>query len=98
MSLGAAVGFMSSHSVDFELYTGFLGLMASVGNVPEPYITFIVGACSKLGLALIIDVGSSCQVASRRITWRAAQASGAPQSLLSCLWPESAGEGHGPWA
>ena len=38
MSLDAAVGFVSSHSVDFDLYTGFLGLIvvASVGNVPEP--------------------------------------------------------------
>lgn len=38
-------------------------MVASVGNIPEFYVTLMVAKANKLDLALTIAVGSSCQMA-----------------------------------
>lgn len=50
---------------DMNLSKSFIGLIlvASVGNIPEFYVTLMVAKNNKMDLALTIAVGSSCQMA-----------------------------------
>lgn len=53
------------YAEDMDLSKNFIGLIlvASVGNIPEFYVTLMVARNDKLDLALSIAVGSSCQMA-----------------------------------
>lgn len=53
------------YAADMQLNKSFIGLIlvASVGNIPEFYVTLMVAKNNKLDLALTIAVGSSCQMA-----------------------------------
>lgn len=53
------------YAADMQLSKSFIGLIlvASVGNIPEFYVTLMVARNDKLDLALSIAVGSSCQMA-----------------------------------
>jgi len=53
------------YAEDMNLSKSFIGLIlvASVGNIPEFYVTLMVAKANKLDLALSIAVGSSCQMA-----------------------------------
>lgn len=53
------------YAADMDLNKSFIGLIlvASVGNIPEFYVTLMVAKNNKLDLALTIAVGSSCQMA-----------------------------------
>lgn len=53
------------YAADMNLSKSFIGLIlvASVGNIPEFYVTLMMASNDKLDLALSIAVGSSCQMA-----------------------------------
>lgn len=53
------------YASSMNLNKSFIGLIlvASVGNIPEFYVTLMVAKANKLDLALTIAVGSSCQMA-----------------------------------
>jgi Ca2+:H+ antiporter len=64
-SSDALVDSITEYSKDMSLNRDFIGLIlvASVGNIPEFYVTLMVASANKLDLALTIAVGSSCQMA-----------------------------------
>jgi Ca2+:H+ antiporter len=59
------VGSIQGYSEGMNLSKDFISLIlvASVGNIPEFYVTMMVASAGKLDLALTIAVGSSCQMA-----------------------------------
>jgi len=59
------VASIHGYAQDMALSKAFIGLIlvASVGNIPEFYVTLMVAKNNKLDLALTIAVGSSCQMA-----------------------------------
>jgi len=65
VSSDALVASIQGYSDGMALNKDFIGLIlvASVGNVPEFYVTLQVAYKNKLDLALTIAVGSSCQMA-----------------------------------
>lgn len=65
VSSDALVASIQGYSEGMALNKEFIGLIlvASVGNVPEFYVTLQVAYKNKLDLALTIAVGSSCQMA-----------------------------------
>lgn len=56
---------IQGYAQDMDVSKEFIGLIlvASVGNIPEFYVTLMVAKNDKLDLALSIAVGSSCQMA-----------------------------------
>jgi len=56
---------IQGYAEDMDVSKAFIGLIlvASVGNIPEFYVTMMVARNDKLDLALSIAVGSSCQMA-----------------------------------
>lgn len=59
------VSSIHGYSHEMNLNKSFIGLIlvASIGNIPEFYVTLMVARNNKLDLALTIAVGSSCQMA-----------------------------------
>lgn len=59
------VASIHGYSDEMNLNKAFIGLIlvASIGNIPEFYVTLMVARNNKLDLALTIAVGSSCQMA-----------------------------------
>jgi Ca2+:H+ antiporter len=64
-SADSLVASIHGYAADFHLGKSFIGLIlvASVGNIPEFYVTLMMAKNDKLDLALTIAVGSSCQMA-----------------------------------
>lgn len=60
----ALVSSVQGYSEKMGVGEAFIGLIlvASVGNVPEFYVTMMVAANDKMDLALSIAIGSSCQM------------------------------------
>lgn len=59
------VASIHGYSQEMNLNKSFIALIlvASIGNIPEFYVTLMVARNNKLDLALTIAVGSSCQMA-----------------------------------